>query len=335
MSSFIRGKADATFSKGILPSSAANTSSIPTAPSALTATAIYTASKRVDLSWTDNSSDETAFAVFKSTDNVTYSEIATTAAGATSYSVTSGLTEDTLTYFKVAARNAGGDSALTSAASATPRILPSDISGLLRWWKADGLAFANGANVTSVSDSSGNGGTASKATTNIPTYATDDGDGKPAVKHSLVAAQWLQFSAITTARSVFIIYKDASTAGYVTFLGGLSNGSGSDFFHGHSDNTQMFNNPLTCAETRGGVCRKDRASFNPLTTARPNDGYHLFTFILSGTSTLRDLSRIGDDDDGSRTIRGGWREILIFDTDVGSTNRDKIELYMKSKWGTP
>jgi hypothetical protein len=101
----------------------------PTAPSNLAAATNYDVGGRVDLTWTDNSDDETGFIVSQSTDNSTYTDIHTTAADATSYSVT-GLTNDTLYYFKVRATSADGDSASTSAATATPRIHPSDISGI-------------------------------------------------------------------------------------------------------------------------------------------------------------------------------------------------------------
>ena len=58
----------------------------PAAPSGLAATAIGT--NRIDLAWTDNSSNETGFAIERSTDNASWLQVATLGAGATSYSDT-------------------------------------------------------------------------------------------------------------------------------------------------------------------------------------------------------------------------------------------------------
>jgi hypothetical protein len=56
----------------------------PAAPTGLGTTAVVY--NRVDLSWTDNASDETAYQVQRATGGGSYSTIATLAAGATSYS---------------------------------------------------------------------------------------------------------------------------------------------------------------------------------------------------------------------------------------------------------
>jgi hypothetical protein len=69
---------------------------------------------QINLSWTDNSGNETAFDVQRSTDNATWSTINSPAANATSYSAT-GLTAGTLYYFRVRARNAWTESSWTSS----------------------------------------------------------------------------------------------------------------------------------------------------------------------------------------------------------------------------
>jgi hypothetical protein len=88
----------------------------PSAPSVLGATA---GAMQVALGWTDNSSNESGFIISRSTDNVSFSDIHTTAADATSYTNT-GLTGGQIYYYKVRATNAGGDSADSNTASATP-----------------------------------------------------------------------------------------------------------------------------------------------------------------------------------------------------------------------
>lgn len=112
----------------------------PFAPSALSANA--DSSTQITLSWTDNSADETGFKVERSADGITgWTEIATSAANASSYADT-GLSAGTTYHYRVRATNAVGDSAYTSTASAitpnaAPVITPSQTAT-----GGDGLAFS-------------------------------------------------------------------------------------------------------------------------------------------------------------------------------------------------
>jgi len=85
--------------------------SIPNAPSGLTATA--QSSSSIALSWTDNSSDEDAFKIYRGG-----TLVHTTSASATSYTDTGLAANTTYTYY-VKASNTSGDSTASSSASAT------------------------------------------------------------------------------------------------------------------------------------------------------------------------------------------------------------------------
>ncbi|MBL7851202.1 MAG: fibronectin type III domain-containing protein [Cyclobacteriaceae bacterium] len=89
----------------------------PVAPTNLTATAASTSA--INLAWTDNSSDEQGFRIERAPGGTTtFSEIATVAAGVTSYSNT-GLGASTSYSYRVRAYNANGNSGYTNTASAT------------------------------------------------------------------------------------------------------------------------------------------------------------------------------------------------------------------------
>ncbi|MGZ3769869.1 MAG: fibronectin type III domain-containing protein [Bdellovibrio sp.] len=89
----------------------------PSAPTSL-ATAVVSSSQ-INLTWVDNSADETSFVVERSSSSGgTFTAIATLAANATSYSNT-GLTASTTYYYRVHAVNSGGNSANSNTASAT------------------------------------------------------------------------------------------------------------------------------------------------------------------------------------------------------------------------
>lgn len=85
-------------------------------PSGLTATAI--SDDRIDLAWTDNSSDETGFRIERRLGNGDWVEITTVGAGVVSYQ-DSGLSMGTPYSYRVRAYNAIGYSAYSNEASAT------------------------------------------------------------------------------------------------------------------------------------------------------------------------------------------------------------------------
>jgi predicted phage tail protein len=88
----------------------------PNAPSDLIATPI--SSSQINLSWQDNSDDETGFKIERKTGSGSYAQIATAGAGVTSYS-DSGLSTSTTYYYRVRAYNTVGNSDYSNEASAT------------------------------------------------------------------------------------------------------------------------------------------------------------------------------------------------------------------------
>ncbi len=109
----------------------AATVTVPAAPSGLAASSSTTST--VDLSWTDNSSNEAGYYVDRSTDGTNFTQIASVGAGVTSYCNT-GLATATKYYYRVCAYNSAGESADTPVASATTQaatvVVPAAPSGL-------------------------------------------------------------------------------------------------------------------------------------------------------------------------------------------------------------
>ena len=90
---------------------------VPTAPSNLTATAV--SSSQINLTWQDNSNNETGFKVERAASSTgPWTQIATAGANVTSYSNTS-LNPSTTYYYRVCAYNSGGNSSYSNTASAT------------------------------------------------------------------------------------------------------------------------------------------------------------------------------------------------------------------------
>ena len=86
---------------------------VPAAPSGLTATAA--ANDEIDLSWTDNSTNETGFEIERSTDGSNFVQIAQVPSKAEAYQDT-GIVGGTTYYYRVRAYNSAGDSGYSNVA---------------------------------------------------------------------------------------------------------------------------------------------------------------------------------------------------------------------------
>ncbi|MEO6435581.1 MAG: fibronectin type III domain-containing protein, partial [Tepidisphaeraceae bacterium] len=100
------------------------TISVPAQPTGLVASGVSTS--QINLTWNDVVS-ETSYKVQRSTDNVSWSQIATTAQNVTTYADNT-LSAGTLYYFRVIASNSAGDSAPSASSSALT--IPSVPTGL-------------------------------------------------------------------------------------------------------------------------------------------------------------------------------------------------------------
>jgi hypothetical protein len=103
-------------------SNEANTTTLPnppaSAPSSLTTTVV--GSNQVNLTWTDNTSDEDGFKIERKDGSTgTFAQIATVGSNLTSFSNT-GLTDGVTYFYRVRAFNTGGNSGYSNESSATP-----------------------------------------------------------------------------------------------------------------------------------------------------------------------------------------------------------------------
>ena len=100
---------------------------IPIAPSGLTPSVI--SQTEIDVTWTDNSSDETGFEVGVSSDNSSWTTV-TKAANTTSHSFTSLALPGHLYYFRVRAINSFGNSSYSTSTATTLETVPNTPSSL-------------------------------------------------------------------------------------------------------------------------------------------------------------------------------------------------------------
>lgn len=95
------------FVYGCSTSSDGNTTAVPVPPSNLTGT--VAPSTQINLSWTDNSTNETGFKIERKTGTGTYAVVGTTATNITTFNDT-GLSQGTTYTYRIFSYNAGGNS---------------------------------------------------------------------------------------------------------------------------------------------------------------------------------------------------------------------------------
>jgi acid phosphatase type 7 len=78
---------------------------------------------QINLSWTDNSNNETGFKVERSSNGTTFTQISTLGVNVTTYAST-GLSTSTKYYYRVGAYNSGGDSKYSNTVNATTLAAP-------------------------------------------------------------------------------------------------------------------------------------------------------------------------------------------------------------------
>jgi autotransporter-associated beta strand protein len=130
----------------------------PAAPSGLTATAA--GSTGINLGWVNNATNATNVLLQRSTDNVSFTQIASLGASVTNYSDT-GLTPATTYYYRVQATNTGGNSVYSNTAQATTASIPAvtwvgdgvsnrwDVGVTTNWFNGTSMTvFSNAAAVT-------------------------------------------------------------------------------------------------------------------------------------------------------------------------------------------
>lgn len=138
----------------------------PAAPSGLTATAVD--HQRIDLAWTDNSTDEAGFELQRSTDSFATFVSINLGANVTSYSNT-GLAASTTYAYRVRASNAGGSSAFSNTATATTAAAPADAAPIASYtWNCTSARNGRTCSFNATSSTDDNG---------ISSYAWAFGDG--------------------------------------------------------------------------------------------------------------------------------------------------------------
>lgn len=244
-----------------------------------------------------------------------------------------------------------------NSVSGGPSFSPLDIAGLAAWFKADSLTLSDGDAVSTWNDSSGNsrdatggGGSAD------PIYKTNVINGLPVVRFD--GGDFLTHPTLTNSgSSIFFV------------ISGSSSMTGNDGIYSWTDGGDDYagGNTLTYGTGYaggppsgfGGIWRGIGTWFTNITTAF--EAFFSYSVIVSDagsgdiTMTIRKsettletktaaglLSNsmqncfIGARGTGASAANpkyiGDFAELIIYNLDIGTTDRDKVELYLKTKY---
>jgi len=237
----------------------------------------------------------------------------------------------------------------TTISAGTLQLQPSPTvpfaSGLVYQLDASTLGLGNGASVTTVPDSSGNGNTATNFdAANPPTYNTTGLNGKGTIHFVNTANVGLQTTnnspiSGSGARSVFAVMSRSSGGSMLLSWGNTAGGNLFDLtienngkyylpaVYSGGDNT--FSTPPV--DTKAHLC--EVTYDGGVSESGYLDGSLLGTKTLGGAlSTTAAPLQIGYRSGDANKALGDVAEVLIYNTALTSAQRQQVETYLLNKW---
>ncbi|NQT54538.1 PEP-CTERM sorting domain-containing protein [bacterium] len=205
-------------------------------------------------------------------------------------------------------------------------------NSMLLWLKADAGITTVGGSVSAWADQSTHGNDAAQATAaNQPSHSPTGLNGQAAVLFDGSGQHMIISTPPTGYETAFFVYQDTSTVSYATPLGTVYDGHGA--YHGHGNDTGIFNTTYTDAKTLNGLNARDGADVgNGTATPRPDD-WALDVHVATGALT-QGARTVGADNftPASRAINGGIAEIILYDRALTPTEQDQVGSYLANKY---
>lgn len=301
----------------------------PTPPSALTLTATA-GDTEVTLS-VSGGTGATSYALYRSA-TVTGSPIAT------SFPFTdTGLTNGTSVTYVATATNAGG-TVTSNTASATPHgaAQPSDVSGLVSWFKADAITgLSDGNAVGTWPDSSTTAGDATQATSaNRPLYKTNIVNSLPVVRFADTTDSLAVPSPGTySATTIFAVVRAPGSGDYA-MRRGVNNGD----IEWRVSGGKLSMDRRAIANVLTGTTTLSTTNFS-VVAVTSNNTTNTHAFYVNGAADGSVSGGNNPDPDGAYEIgveypSGNFdiAEIIVYDNVLSGTDRADITAYLGDKY---
>ena len=223
--------------------------------------------------------------------------------------------------------------------------LPSQpvVTGLTLWLKADlevEEANSNSAETNDIvefwKDQSGNSNDFGQSTiARRPTYLTNQLNGNPVVNFNDDFTFMELSSTNLNPRSLFIVYRDTSTASNTTPFTNDDAGEASGIGHGHTDDSQLFNATNTPLDVRNGANYVNGTDIGDGTTQSRPDSYELHSRVFASnlSNALHNYYAGIDRGTDDRSIDGDIAEIMVYTSALTDSARRDIETYLAIKYG--
>lgn len=241
---------------------------------------------------------------------------------------------------------------------------PESISGLLLWLDADASStlVLSGSSVDSWADRSASGGgrTFTQSTgANKPTRNTTDFSGRVCVDFGNQERRWLTTASavtITANSTVFMVFFWRSTSATYSSLC-LQNGTSTNAVQGaagtpywiaftsasggarlqtaFNGGNEVVNTPTGhIAEGAKGLSTVKIASSIPSSTIRTDRVSRTVSTTGTSAPSSNSVNTVGVTD-SLYTSNGCLAEMLVYNSQLSSTDTDSVETYLRDKWGTP
>lgn len=213
---------------------------------------------------------------------------------------------------------------------------PSDLASLKRWIKADALGggLSDGDPISTAADSSGNGNTLTQTGGARPVYEATGINGLPSISFTAASSQSLDGSAVTASAVTYaVVFQPVSPPNeYDVFYTGTSGFSWYTYFgtpyFGHFRSDWAAVPTGTSLVTSGTIIIVGVSSASTYQTWINNVTEGATTAAFTQGSTFQ----LGTGGDVTLFFNGYIGEFIMFDSDIGSTDRTNLYNYLNDKW---
>lgn len=234
-------------------------------------------------------------------------------------------------------------SATTTSLNPMPITDPTDIAGLVLWLKADSLALADGAEITSWPDSSAAGNDFVDSTIALvigPQFQTNELNGLPVARFTIGGAPaWAGMegaSSLVLAHPYTIFYVARPRDALNATMRIVQSGSGNWLMGPYSGTWQWFSGGFATA----GPSALDGNAIIHAVRADVASGTH-FVWDLDSEDAPFSAARANPTAIGpmvlgfagsSEGTNSDVAEVVVYDSELSDTDRDDVVAYLRLKW---